>query len=57
MFDAQIENVVEISIWVRLLGLPPQFETEEVLRCIGNILGSFLEVDMAFRETREKSLA
>ena len=49
-FDASHERVDEVPIWVRLPGLPRQYWTEEHFTCIGNILGTFLEVDLSINE-------
>ena len=46
-----------MPIWVRLLGLPRQYWTEEHFTCIGNILGTFLEVDLSFKITKLRRVA
>ena len=51
-FDASRERVDEVPIWVRLPGLPRQYWSKEHFICIGNILGTFLEVDLSFKVTK-----
>ena len=46
-----------VPIWVRLPGLPLHYWKEEHLRAIGNILGTFIEADLAFERTNLKQVA
>ena len=41
-----------VPIWVRLLGLPMQYWSEDHFTSIENILGTFLEADMYFKITK-----
>ena len=57
LFDASKERVDVIPIWVRLLALPLRFWDLYHFRRIGDILGTFLEVDLSYLETNEKKVA
>ena len=57
MFDASRERVDVILTWVRLSSLPLPFWTMERLMHIGNLLRSFLEVDLSFNSTGLKRVA
>ena len=46
-----------VPIWVRLLGLPLHYWTENHLSNIGNLLGQFLEVNLSFRVTLQHKVA
>ena len=46
-----------VPLWVRLLGLPLHYCTEEHFINIGNILWSFLEADLSFKEMKMKRVA
>ena len=52
LFDASRERVDVVSLWVQLPGLLLHYWMEEHFRNIGNILGSFLEADLSFLETK-----
>ena len=41
-----------VPIWVRLLGLPMHYWSEEHFKNIGNILGMFLEAYLSFKEIK-----
>ena len=56
-FDASYERVDKVSIWVRLPGLPRQYWSEDHFICIGNILGTILEVDLSFKVTKLRRVA
>jgi len=57
LFDASIERVDIIPIWVRMPALPLQYWSEFHLRGIGNMLGTCLEVDLSFLKTHIKQVA
>jgi len=57
LFDASIERVDIIPIWVRMPALPLQYWSEFHLRGIGNMLGTCLEVDLSFLKTHMKQVA
>jgi len=57
MFDARIERVDLIPIWVKMPGLPLQYWNEFHLRGIGSMLGTCLEVDLSFLKTHVKQVA
>jgi len=57
MFDASIERVDLIPIWVRMPALPLQYWNELQLRGIGNMLGTVLDVDLSFLKTHMKQVA
>jgi hypothetical protein len=46
-----------ISIWVQLLGLPLEFWTELTFKELGYVMGTFMDVDMYFRESGQISMA
>ena len=48
LFDVNRERVDEIPVWVCLPALPPHVWIMEVIREIGNNLGTFLKADMSF---------
>ena len=52
IFDASRKGVDIVPLWVRLLRLPLQYWTEEHLKNIGNILGTFFEACLSFLETK-----
>jgi len=52
MFDAIKESTEVFPVWVRAPGLPFFLWTEAVFQSIGNTLGTFLEADMSFKETK-----
>lgn len=49
--------MAEMLVWIHLPRPSPQFWTEKLFRAIGNTLDLFLEADMSFLKTRDKSLA
>jgi len=57
MFDASIERVDIIPIWVRMPALPLQYWNEFHLRGIGNMLGTVMDVDLSFLKTHVKQVA
>ena len=57
LFDASKERVDIIPIWVKLPALPLHFWDLYHFRRIGDILGTFLEADLSFLETKEKKVA
>lgn len=57
MFDAFKEKTDEFPVWIRVLGLPSFLWTEEVFKTIGNRLGVFLEADMSFLHTKDRTIA
>ena len=52
LFDASRERVDVLPIWVRLLALPLHFWDMYHFKRIGDILGTFLEADLSFVETK-----
>lgn len=57
LFDLEHEQIGARPIWVRLPGLPLQFWEEEVFIRIGNALGTYLDHDRTFIESRSRTLA
>jgi len=57
MFDAFKERADEFPVWIRAPGLPSFLWTEEVFKSIGNRLGVYLEADMTFLETKDRTMA
>ena len=57
LFDASKERVDIIPIWVRMPALPLHFWDLYHFKWIGDILGTFLEVDLSYLETNEKKVA
>jgi hypothetical protein len=56
-FDAKREIIDEDPIWVRLPGLPMQYWNTHRFASIGDLLGSYLEADMSFEDTRIMTVA
>ena len=56
-FDASRERVDVVPLWVQLPGLPRQYCSEDHFTNIGNILGSYLEVDMSFKTSKLQRVA
>ena len=56
MFDASKERVDVLPIWVRMPALPLHFWDLYHFKRIGDIIGTFLEADLSFRETNEKKV-
>ena len=57
LFDADTERLDTIPVWVRLLGLPWELWNPESLSDIGNALGTFIEVDLSYQQTKIKKVA
>lgn len=57
LFNPEHEQIGAGPIWVRLPGLPLQYWCEEVFVRIGNALGTYLDHDRTFVESRSKNLA
>ena len=57
LFDAHREKVDTFPVWVQAPRLPPFLWVDSVFRSIGNTLGTLLEADMSFVETRNKAMA
>lgn len=57
LFDAIKESTEVFPVWVRAPGLPFFLWTEAVFQSIGNTLGTFLEADMSFIETKAMGTA
>jgi len=57
LFDREHEQIGAGLIWVRLPGLPLQFWSEEVFIRIGNALGTYLDHDRTFVESKNRNLA
>lgn len=56
LFDPEREQIGAGPLWVRLSGLHLQYWSEEVFMCIGNSLGSYLDHDRTFIESRNRIL-
>lgn len=57
LFDPEWEQIGAGPIWVRLPGLPLQFWSEAVFIKIGNALGTYLEYDKTYVQTKKRALA
>ena len=57
MFDAETERLDTILVWVHLPGLPLEFWNLVWLSEIRNELGTFIEVDLSFQQTKIKKVA
>jgi len=57
LFDPEREQIGAGLLWVRLPGLPLQYWSEEVFMRIGNALGSYLDHERTFVESRNRTLA
>ena len=57
LFDASKERVDIIPVWVKFPALPLHFWDMYHFRRIGDILGTFLEADLSFLETKVKKVA
>lgn len=57
LFDPKREQIGARPIWVRLPRLPLQFWSEEVFVKIGNTLGTFLDFDKSYVQTKNRTLA
>jgi hypothetical protein len=57
LFDASREREDELLIWARLLVLPVELWTKEGFRLLGNTMGTFLDTDMSFLETKKMLVA
>ena len=56
LFDASKEESTHKPIWVRIFRLPIDLWSLGCFKVIGNVLGTFLDVDMYFEVTRNKSM-
>lgn len=57
LFDGNRERMDVILFWVRFLALPPHLWILEVFQAIGNNLGTILDADMSFLESRARNIA
>jgi hypothetical protein len=57
LFDSSMERMDVAPIWVWLLGLPMEFWTKKSFSEFGNFLGTYLDADMSFLESREMAVA
>lgn len=57
LFDPEREQLGVGPIWVRLPGLPMQFWTPQVFKCIGDALGTYLEHDQSYEQTGIMTMA
>lgn len=57
LFDAIKENTDVFPVWVRAPGLPFFLWTEAVFKSIGNRLGTFMEADLSFMESKVRASA
>jgi hypothetical protein len=55
LFNASKERMNVMSIWVRLPGRSTQLWTELSFKELGNAMGTFMDVDMSFKETSKMS--
>ena len=56
LFDANSESIDKISVSVQFLGLPLEFWNPTPLKYLGNALGIFMEEDLSFLKTCQKSM-
>jgi len=56
LFDPEREQIGAEPLWVRLPGLSLQYWCEEVFVRIGNALGTYLDHDNTFVESRNRTL-
>lgn len=57
LFNPEREQIGAGPLWVRLPGLPLQYWSEEALQQIGNALGTYLDHDRSYIESRQRTLA
>lgn len=57
LFDPEHEKIAAGPLWVRLPGLPTQYWSEESFKKIGNALGTYLDHDRGYLDTRKKTVA
>ena len=57
LFDSEWEQIGAVPIWVRLPGLPLQYWSEVVFLRIGNALGTYLDYDKTYVQTKNRSMA
>lgn len=57
LFDPEREQIGAGPLWVRLLGFPLQYWSEEALIRIGNALGTYLDHDRTYVESKKRTLA
>jgi hypothetical protein len=57
LFDAERERVDVLPIWVWLPGFPLEFWNENSFKVLGNLLGTYLDVDWSYKETCAHSMA
>lgn len=57
LFDPEREQIGAGPLWVRLPGLPLQYWSEEALIKIGNALGTYLDHDRTYVESKKQTLA
>lgn len=57
LFDTEHEQLGAGPIWVRLLGLPLQFWTKDVFKCVGNYIGIILDFEKYFQESGKRAYA
>ena len=51
LFDSETEKIGVGPVWIRLLGLPLQYWSEDIFRRIGNSLGTYMESDKSYITT------
>jgi hypothetical protein len=56
-FYVERERVDVLPIWVWLLGLSLEFWNENCFKVLGNLLGTYLDVDWSYKETGAHSMA
>ena len=57
LFDADTKRLDTILVWVHLLGLPSEFWYLTSLSDIGRALGTFIEVDLSYQQTKIRKVA
>ena len=45
IFDPETKQIGIGPVWIRLLGLPLQYWSEDIFRWIGNAIGTYMEYD------------
>lgn len=57
LFDPDREQIGAGPLWVRLPGLPLQYWLEDVFVRIGNMLGTYLDYDKSYIQSKNRTLA
>ena len=57
LFDVNWEQLDVVPIWVHLLCFPPNLWKPQIFQDVGNNLGSYLDADFSYLQTKDKSMA